>query len=79
MNKKIKVFITGANGFVGYHLVQLLLQRGHIVFAGIHHKKENLLGAVKVFHMDLLDQNTLDEALKEIKPDAIIHLAAVSK
>ena len=31
----MKVFVTGANGFVGKHLIAVLSQRGHEVFAGM--------------------------------------------
>lgn len=79
MNNAMKVFITGANGFVGKHLVHLLLQRRHSVFAGIHHNTAAFQKSVKTFKLDLLDQNSLYELLKEIKPDAIIHLAAISR
>ncbi|WP_102347709.1 GDP-mannose 4,6-dehydratase [Bacillus sp. Marseille-P3661] len=79
MNKKMRVFITGSNGFVGRHLINLLSQRGHTVFAGVHENIEKFPSAVKVHHINILDQNRLYELLKEIKPDAIIHLAALSK
>lgn len=79
MNKKLKVFITGASGFVGKHLVDLLATRGHCVFAGIHQAQAIFPQTVKVVPFHLSDHQSFNKTLKEIQPDAIIHLAAMSK
>lgn len=78
MNRKLKVFITGASGFVGKHLVHALFQRGHSVFAGTYRGTATFPKTVKMFKHHILDQSSLYELLKEIRPDAIIHLAGVS-
>ncbi|KAL2895060.1 Cinnamoyl-CoA reductase 1 [Bienertia sinuspersici] len=80
------VCVTGASGFIGSWLVQLLLNRGYSVHAtvqDINEKKETdhllaLEGAdeerLKLFQMDLLDYNSIIAAVKGT--DGILHLAS---
>ncbi|MET0026655.1 MAG: SDR family oxidoreductase [Candidatus Thiodiazotropha sp.] len=45
----MKILITGANGFIGRHLLQALRDKGHVVVAGVHSKlprNPNLNGSV---------------------------------
>ncbi len=81
----MKILVTGANGFVGSHLLEQLLQR---------HKKKNLFGIVKVnarmrnvkdivddinfIEGDITDRVSINKIIKQIKPDQIYHLAALS-
>ncbi|MER8629843.1 GDP-mannose 4,6-dehydratase [Mesorhizobium opportunistum] len=68
-----RILITGANGFVGSALLQLL-ERDHggcKVFAlGHGNGQENAI--------DLLDRNAVERAVQEIQPTALVHLAAVA-
>ena len=50
----MKVFVTGANGFVGKHLIAALSQRGHEVFAGMRKTMCDVPPSVKVYHYNLL-------------------------
>ena len=58
LNKNRIVIVTGANGFVGQHLIPILLKRGYKVVALARDKKKlNLLvGLMKLnfFHLILL-------------------------
>ncbi|AEH87086.1 NAD-dependent epimerase/dehydratase [Mesorhizobium opportunistum WSM2075] len=68
-----RILITGANGFVGTALSQLL-EREYVdckVFALGH-------GEGQRNAIDLLDREAIDSAVGEIKPTALIHLAAVA-
>lgn len=79
MNKR-KIFITGANGFIGSYLLPKLAELGDELTIlcrdpnKIHPNRPLLPTGVKVIKGDLLQPNTYREAL--IGQDIIIHLAA---
>lgn len=73
----MRILVTGAGGFVGNHLVQYLLQTGHDVYAGTN-KSGYLDKNVTNLKLDVLDKNSLTDALTSIRPEAIVHLAAQS-
>lgn len=77
--------ITGVTGQDGSYLAELLLERGHRVcgvvrhsatenFWRINHIREHL----ELFQADLLDQTSLDQALRKTQPDEVYNLAAQS-
>ncbi len=73
----MQVFVTGANGFVGSHIVWELLHRGHEVTALVGADIDNHLLAgmpVKVRDFDLRDRASVRSALDGA--EAIIHSAA---
>tara|TARA_B100000959_G_scaffold91532_1_gene97295 strand:+ start:1117 stop:2094 length:978 start_codon:yes stop_codon:yes gene_type:complete len=81
----MKILVTGSNGFVGSHLLDLLLKK---------YKSENVFGLIKVNarmrnvkHLinkvnfvegDITDRVSTDNLIKTIKPDIIYHFAALS-
>ena len=69
----MRVFVTGATGFIGSHLVAALQARGHVVTALVHRRAE-LPAGVAVVHGDLARPATFTTALAG--HDAVIHLAA---
>jgi len=84
-----KILITGAAGFIGYHLSRSLLEDGIIVFGvdnlnNFYDKdlKEQRLKRLKSFRnftfkkIDLIDEKKLKNALLNFNPSIVIHLAA---
>jgi nucleoside-diphosphate-sugar epimerase len=74
----MRVFIVGASGAIGTHLVPQLIHRGHEV-TGTCHSPANLqrlraLGATPVV-LDLLDPPTVQVAIRDARSDAILHQA----
>lgn len=70
----MKVLITGINGFVGKILQKELITRSHEVY-GIDYKSDSDM----VFSADLRDYDSIKSIINDIKPDKIVHLAAVSR
>lgn len=84
MNKK--VLVTGADGFIGSHLTELLIEKGYEVRAFSYYNSFNSWGwldtidkkklnEIDVFTGDIRDPNGVREAMKGI--DEVFHLAAL--
>ncbi|MEM9266394.1 MAG: NAD-dependent epimerase/dehydratase family protein [Cyanobacteria bacterium P01_F01_bin.13] len=73
----MKALVTGANGFTGSHLVQLLISQGHSV-VGLVRRTSNLdrLHGMDVYlvYGDITDEEVLISAMAEV--DVVFHVAA---
>ncbi len=75
----MKVLVTGGAGFIGSHVVDLLVASGHhvsILDNMSSGKAANLVENVRHFQVDLGDAASVLDAVGESEPDAILHLAA---
>jgi dTDP-4-dehydrorhamnose reductase len=72
----LKIFITGASGFLGGHLVHLL-SKNHKVIGSYKSYCFNTKN-VDAIQCDLVDQNSFIDLLNLHKPDIIIHNAALA-
>ncbi len=81
-----KVLVTGADGFIGSHLTELLVERGYQVKAFTFYNSFNTWGwldtlpqdkmkEIEVFAGDVRDPNGVREAMKGV--DGVFHLAAL--
>jgi NAD dependent epimerase/dehydratase len=81
-----KVLITGADGFIGSHLTESLLEAGYDVKAFVYYNSFNSWGwldsipkeklaQIEVFAGDIRDPNGVREAMRGI--DIVFHLAAL--
>lgn len=71
---KQKVLITGITGFTGVYLEKKLLKQGFLVYGT---SLKNITNK-NHFFCDILDDQGLLNILNEVKPDFIVHLAAIS-
>jgi len=75
----LKVMVTGGAGFIGSHIVDLLIQEGHEVLVVdnlVTGKKKNINPRAKFYKLDILDFE-LEEIIKREAPEVIIHQAAL--
>jgi GDPmannose 4,6-dehydratase len=77
--------ITGITGQDGSYLAELLLEQGYRVCGVVRRSStenfsriEHLRGQVELFQADLLDQTSLAAVLREVNPDEVYNLAAMS-
>ncbi len=76
----MKVFVTGATGFIGGHLVRALVARGDQVAAVVRNpaKAQDLAAlSVKLYAGDITDKESMRAAMTGV--DAVFHLAAWDK
>ncbi|UOF91486.1 GDP-mannose 4,6-dehydratase [Fodinisporobacter ferrooxydans] len=74
-----KILVTGATGFVGKHLIELLLTKEDIMIWGTTHSSSpNKDMQVSWETLDLLNTNQVREMINKVKPDVIFHLAGQS-
>ena len=74
----MRVLITGGAGFIGSHIVDVLLADGHEVLVVDDlstGKRENVNQAAHLIHLDIGDPSLVDVA-REFGPDAVSHVAA---
>ena len=82
----MKVLVTGADGFIGSHLVEELVAKGYQVKAFVYYNSfntwgwldtlpHNIMKNVEIFQGDIRDPNGVEEAMKNV--DAVFHLAAL--
>jgi nucleoside-diphosphate-sugar epimerase len=71
----MRVLVTGASGFVGGAACRTLADRGHEVQALVRRPGSEPAGAAPVSG-DLADADSLQAALADARPEAVLHLAA---
>ena len=89
IDANLKILITGAAGFIGFHLSTLLLNKSYQVI-GVDNLnkyydpklKENRLKNLKQYNnftfyrVDLKDKSSVDDIFSTHKPEYVINLAA---
>jgi NAD dependent epimerase/dehydratase len=82
----MKVLVTGADGFIGSHLTEYLLEQGHSVKAFCYYNSFNSWGwldslpkdkldQIEIFTGDIRDPNGVRTAMKDVQ--MVFHLAAL--
>jgi GDP-4-dehydro-6-deoxy-D-mannose reductase len=74
---KRRVFITGATGFAGRHLMNALASSGNSV-CGTTYPQPAHPDEKNIRRLDLRSERDVFEAVKSARPDWVFHLAAVS-
>ena len=80
-----KALITGITGQDGSYLAEFLLEKGYEVFGMVrrssttnYERISHIQEKLKLIQGDLLDQNSLIEALRMAEPDEVYNLGAQS-
>lgn len=76
------ILITGANGFLGFYLTKLLIERGHKVIAtGKGDCRLPFIGVqnFQYIAMDFCDPFSVHDVFEKTKPAIVVHAGAMSK
>lgn len=75
-----RVLVVGGAGYIGSHACKLLRQAGHdpVVFDNLSTGSAAALRFGAFEQGDLMDRTRLDEVFAAIRPDAVLHFAALS-
>ncbi len=80
-----RALITGITGQDGSYLAEFLLEKGYEVFGMVRRSStetmvriDHIIDRIELIQGDLLDQNSLIQALAQIKPHEVYNLAAMS-
>ena len=78
--KHIKVLVTGATGFIGSHLTRRLVLEGAKVSiisrpGANTFRIDDILDKIRIYHLDLIDYDLVEQAVKDIRPQKVFHLA----
>ena len=86
---KKAILITGAAGFIGFHLANELLKKGFLIIGydnlndyydvSLKNARLNILNQFdnfKFIHADLSEEKAVNETFKTYKPDIVVNLAA---
>jgi len=74
-----RTLVTGAAGFTGRYVVEELAALGHEVHAIVHHASDGPIDGVReVYEADLTNLDAVSGAVAAVRPDHVIHLAAIA-
>ncbi len=73
----MKVLITGADSFTGQFVANEFKAAGAEVL-GLMFRERQVAGVDRVFEADLLDRERMLAVIQEVRPDYVVHLAAIS-
>jgi len=76
-----KCLITGCEGFIGSHLVDLLLEKQLPIYAMVYDSTEKLdhvKNGITILECDLRKRERVEQIINDVKPNLVFHLAAQS-
>jgi dTDP-4-dehydrorhamnose reductase len=74
----MKILITGASGRIGFELAERFVKNGDRVICTFLNNPISIEGVEKSIKIDLIDEMSVKETIKKVKPEILIHTAALT-
>lgn len=76
----MKILVTGANGFIGHHLIKKLLLRHDVIATGRGPSRLSLESPRLMYEeMDFTDPYAVHDVFEKHQPDVVVHAGAMGK
>lgn len=77
----MKILVTGANGLLGQHLVQLLLQKDfHVIATGKGQPRMDIQQPnYRYYDLDIIDSIKVHQIMSSEQPEVVVHAAAMTQ
>ena len=79
----MKILVTGANGFLGQHLIRLLAEEGKFEIFALGKGKSRIsyskTSGVSYYDLDLCQFKKTENLIDKLAPHIIVHTAAMSQ
>ena len=74
----MRIFVTGGAGYIGSHVVKALGEEGHelLIYDNLSTGHEWAVLSGRLLRGDLADRPAIGEALRDFRPEAVMHFAA---
>ena len=74
----MRIFVTGGAGYIGSHVVKALGEEGHelLIYDNLSTGHEWAVLSGRLLRGDLADRTAIREALRDFRPEAVMHFAA---
>jgi len=74
-----RVLVTGAAGFTGRYVAEILSDHGHEIHGLVHrHGAGHVPGIDRLYEVDLNDPAAIRNIVSDVQPDYVVHLAAIA-
>jgi dTDP-4-dehydrorhamnose reductase len=71
-----KLLVTGASGFLGWNICSVAKTQWNVT--GIFHAHDIPIDGISKLQCDMCDASALEEVFESVRPDAVIHAAAIA-
>lgn len=73
----MKILVTGGAGFIGSHVVEELVARGHEVISADRNMEWRVSDAVRYIPIDITNYTRVQQMFENVRPELTIHLAGI--